>query len=62
MTHTIVTVLNVTNKHYLKEIRPLVTKTNLERLRKRLENVVSRYHSLLKTELGKLIVFAIVFC
>ncbi len=56
MTHTIVNVLAVTDKHYLEEIRPLATKTILERLRKRLENVVSRYRSLLKTELGKLIV------
>ena len=58
MTHTIVNVLAVTDKHYLEEVRPLATKTILERLRKRLENVVSRYRSLLKTELGKLIVVA----
>ncbi len=56
MTHTIVNVLAVTDKHYLEEIRPLATKTILERLRKRLENVVSRYRSLLKTELGKIVV------
>ena len=55
MTHTIVTVLGVTDKHYLEEIRPLATKTVLERLRKRLENIVSRYRGILKTKLGKLI-------
>ena len=58
MTHTIVNVLTVTDKHYLEEIRPVATKTILERLRKRLENVVSRYRSLLKAELGKVIVAA----
>ena len=58
MTHTIVNVLAVTDKHYLEEIRPLATKTILERLRKCLENVVSRYHGLLKTKLGKLIMVA----
>ena len=56
VTHTIVSVLTVTDKHYLEEVRPLATKIILERLRKRLENVVSRYRSLLKTKLGKLIV------
>ena len=54
MTSNIVRALAVTDMNYLEEIRPLATKTVLERLRKRLENVVSRYRGLLKNKLGTL--------
>ena len=53
MTSNIVRALQVTDMNYLEEIRPLATKTVLERLRKRLENVVSRYRGLLKNKLGE---------
>lgn len=53
MTSNIVRALAVTDMNYLEEIRPLATKTVLERLRKRLENVVSRYRGLLKSKLGE---------